>query len=29
MYLDKARMKWLGLQEKESVVDEILKDRQI
>ncbi len=29
MYLDKTRMKWLGLQENESVVDEILKDRQI
>ncbi len=29
MYLDKTRMKCLGLQEKESVVDEILKDRQI
>ncbi len=29
MYLDKTRIKWLGLQEKESVVDEILKDRQI
>lgn len=28
MYLDKARMKLLGLLEKESVVDESLKEKQ-
>lgn len=29
MYLDKTRVEWLGLQEKESVADESLEERQV